>query len=227
MPLISIAFSALVPPPSSGRSLDEGAPEDEVLRFVAAARAGDPEGARGLYAAYVARIYRTIRPLCVDDAEAEDVVQETFVRALEALDRFRERDGARFIGWLATIAMNVARRHRRRGRRAQPAEPSRLVGLQDRRRIDDRDPGDAIDRVTLVTALLAAIETLPDRDREVVTLLYGAELDAAQVAGITGASHANVRKIAQRARAALKSEVERRTAPRRDGGGVDAREDMG
>jgi RNA polymerase sigma factor (sigma-70 family) len=74
--------------------------------------------------------------------------------------------------------------------------------------------GEAIDAVVLRAALLRALETLGEREREVVTLRYGGELDASEIAELTGLTHANVRKIEQRARGALRAELDRALAPR-------------
>ena len=52
-------------------------------------------------------------------------------------------------------------------------------------------------------ALLAALAELPERERRAVSLRYGAELPAAEVAELLGLSEANVRKICERARARL------------------------
>ena len=186
-------------------------PEERVRGWVGAARDGDPDAARQLYRAHVAKVYRAVRPLCRDDAEAEDVTQETFARALEALDTYAPREGVRFVSWLLAIAMNVARKSHARRRRAVPTDPQTL---DERDGGPDQDPGAAIDRRTLRAALLAALESLAPREREVVSLQYGGELTAKEIGELTGLEHAHVRKIAERARDALRREIERALAPR-------------
>ncbi len=212
MTLLALAFSAL------GAAQPDAAPpaaEAEVQAWIRAARSGDSGGARDLYRAYVGRVYRTVRPLCADDAEAEDVTQEAFARALEALDRYEAREGTRFIAWLSTVALNVARRSRRRRVRARPMDPAVLAQLADEEAPQSSNvAGEAIDAVVLRAALLRALETLGEREREVVTLRYGGELDASEIAELTALTHANVRKIEQRARGALRAELDRALAPR-------------
>lgn len=207
--LVRVAFAALTG--------FDGAPspsEPEVRAWVSAAQGGDPDAARQLYRAHVAKVYRTVRPVCRDDAEAEDVTQETFARALEALDSYRARPESRFVSWLLAIGMNVARKSHRRRRRTVATDPERMVEAADREVAASDDPaGEALDQRTLRAVLLEALETLEAREREVVTLRYGGELNAKEIAELTGLGHANVRKIAQRARAVLRARIERSLAP--------------
>ena len=206
--LLALAFSTL--PPGGGAPPPEA--EDDVRAWVRAAREGDREAARRLYVSHAAKVYRTVRGLCVSDAEAEDVTQETFAKAFEALDRYEARADARFVSWLLTIALNVARKQRRRTQRTKPASPERLAELGGASEAEL--PERAIDRATLRAALLEAMETaLSEREREVISLQYGGELTSDEIAEKTGVSAANARKIAQRARTALRAAIERRLRP--------------
>ena len=172
--------------------------EAEVQRLVRLARTGDRAAANRLYAMHVARLYRVVRGLAQSDAEAEDIVQDAFVRALGALARYEPRAGHRFFGWLATIALNSARKRRARSGRLV------LVGAaQDfapRNAASDAAPDD--ERVALRQALCAALSELPERDRLVLVLRYGGELEAVEVARVVDTSEANVRKICERSRRA-------------------------
>jgi RNA polymerase sigma-70 factor (ECF subfamily) len=82
---------------------------------LAALRDGDDVALTALFESYADRIYRLAEGLLHDAAEAEDVVQESFVKALTNLDRFEGRSG---IGtWLYRVAYNTAMdRLRKRGR---------------------------------------------------------------------------------------------------------------
>lgn len=178
---------------------DEGPADDaEVQSLVRAARVGNARAARRLYALHVARVFRTVRPLCASDAEAEDVTQDTFIRALGSLVKYEPREGVPFIAWVLRIAMNLARKGRARGDRhvddgAAPVESS--SSLQD---VD----------VLLKKKLLAALGELPERERRIVSLRYGGELSADEVAEVVGVSAANVRKICERQRVRLLRRLE-------------------
>ncbi|MDF1561822.1 MAG: sigma-70 family RNA polymerase sigma factor [Deltaproteobacteria bacterium] len=193
-----IFFSALLTGRPPGHEDDPG--EAEIQRLVQAAASGDEVAANRLYSLFVARVFRTVRPLCVGEAEAEDVTQETFVRLLSALPRYRPREGVRFVSYLLTIALNLARNRARR-RRTLPTDPAELGELREGE--GGARPDEGAERRQAVERLLAAMEQLSERDRQVVSLRYGAGLEAAEVAGLLGLQTANVRKICERARARL------------------------
>lgn len=86
-------------------------------------RAGDEAAVRALVRRHNRRLFRVARGVLRDDAEAEDVVQETYVRAFANLSRFRGEAG--IATWLTRIAFNEALGRRRRRR---PAEDIAAVG---------------------------------------------------------------------------------------------------
>ncbi len=201
---LPLLFAALGP-------VEPDAGEARVAALVAAARGGDRGAARELYRLHAGRVFRAVRALGRSDADAEDAAQETFVRAFAALDRYRPRPGARFVSWLLAIAVNVVRRRARAEARVELTPDARDLEPDP----EGGDPlGEAVDRAREKAALLAALATLSPRDREIVSLRYGAELSAAEVAASTGVSEANVRKICERARARLEAELEARLARR-------------
>jgi RNA polymerase sigma-70 factor, ECF subfamily len=190
--------------------------EEEVQRLVRDAREGSRAAARRLYALHVSQVFRAVRPLCASEAEAEDVVQETFIRVLGALGRYRRRPGARFISWVLTIALNLARKGLRRRGREVPLGPGHREG--DLHEGADHDPaGEAMDLRLRKEALLAALAELPERQRQVITLRYGAGLTSAEVGEVAGVSEANVRKICQRQRAHLLERIKKMLRPPRRG----------
>lgn len=200
--------------------------EEEVQRLVRSAREGSREAARRLYALHVSQVFRAVRPLCASEAEAEDVVQETFIRILAGLDRYRRRPGARFISWVLTIALNNARKGLRRRGREAPLGPSDLEGRGHERAGED-PAGEAMDLRLRKEALLAALAELPERQRQVITLRYGAGLTAAEVGEVAGLGEANVRKICQRQRAHLLERIKKMLRPPRRGQRTDQPEVTG
>jgi RNA polymerase sigma-70 factor, ECF subfamily len=170
------------------------ADEEEVLELVHEAQVGNARAARRLYALHVGRVFRAVRPLCGSEAEAEDVTHDTFVDALTHLPRFSPRPDARFVGWLLTLALNRARKRRARAGRAEKLPPEVL-----------RPQHSAVDEGSSVRKqlLLKALGELPERDRQILSLRYGAELTADEVAKVVSVSSANVRKICERRRRAL------------------------
>jgi RNA polymerase sigma-70 factor (ECF subfamily) len=190
---MSVLFGADAEP------LDEAA----VLRLVEQARAGDRAARQRLYRQHVNRVFRTVRGLLRSDAEAEDVTQDAMLTALTSLDRYSPRSGTRFAAWLTAIAVNTTRRRFRRRRPELTA-----TGELPEAPAPDGDPSDDIDRGRQRAALLRAVAELEPREREIVTLRYGAELNAAEIAAQLGLTAANVRKILERARARLAERID-------------------
>ena len=154
-------------------------------------------------------------------AEAEDAVQETFVRAWKAIDRFEGRSSVR--SWLYRIASNVCiDMHRAPQRRARPMDlgPSSTVAtavlapqhettfvqpIADERVIDlAGDPADvAAARESIRLAFVAALQHLPARQRAVLILCEVLRWQATEVAELLDTSVASVNSALQRARATL------------------------
>lgn len=97
--------------------------------LVAASAAGDAEAFAALVARYQAAIVNLARALTADDGEADDLAQETFVRAYRSIGRFR--GDSTFRTWLYRVAVNAIRSHlKKRARRWRWFGPS----------LDERDP---------------------------------------------------------------------------------------
>ncbi|WP_329263993.1 sigma-70 family RNA polymerase sigma factor [Streptomyces pseudovenezuelae] len=159
--------------------------------------------------------------------EAEDLVQETFLRAWRARDGFQGRASART--WLYRIATNTTldllRRTARRPQRYEPVPgmhhgegepPARITWLQPYP--DDEMPlteeheqpeSAAVSRETLELVLLAAIQHLPPRQRAALVLRDALGLTAAETAEALETSVASVNSALQRARPALRAHLPR------------------
>jgi RNA polymerase sigma-70 factor (ECF subfamily) len=154
-------------------------------------------------------------------AEAEDAVQETFIRAWRAYDRFEGRSALR--SWLYRIATNVCfDMLSGRERRARPMDlgPSRepvmsnlstlpeatwIQPVPDTLVIGDQgDPAAAVEaRETIRLAFVAALQHLPPRQRAVLILAEVLRWQATEVAELLDTTVASVNSALQRARATL------------------------
>ena len=181
----------------------EALEEDAVQRLVDQARAGDRVARQRLYRQHVQRVFRTVRSMLRSDAEAEDVTQDAMLTALTSLDRYSPRSGTRFVAWLTTIAVNTTRRRFRR-RRPELTATGELPEIAD----PDSDLGDDIDLARQRAALLQALAELEPREREIVSLRYGSDLNATEIAARVGMEPANVRKILERARVRLGERIQ-------------------
>jgi len=144
------------------------------LDLVRAVKAGDATAYRGLVEKYQQRIYHVVYGMVRNQEDARDLTQDAFIKAFRNLERFRE--DSRFYTWLYRIAMNVTIDFTRRRARAPVsagAEEDVAVrdadrGIEDARR--DDGPGRQLERKELHTAILDAIEQLPDTHRQVILL---------------------------------------------------------
>jgi RNA polymerase sigma-70 factor (ECF subfamily) len=204
MPALAPPITALFAALSSRFGGDpEPLAEEVVTKLVDLARGGDAGARQRLYAQYVDRVFRTVRGMLRSDADAEDVTQDAMLTVLTSLDKYTPRADARFAAWVTTIAINVVRRRFRR-RRPELTVTGDLPDLVD----VDADPAHEMDRARERRALLVALAELPARERLIVSLRYGAELNASEVAATVGLESATVRKILERARTTLGSRIE-------------------
>ncbi|NOL45636.1 sigma-70 family RNA polymerase sigma factor [Kribbella sandramycini] len=132
-------------------------------------------------------------------ADADDVVQEAFVKAYRALGSFRSE--AAFRPWLLRIVANetrnAVRSRSRRSRREELAAPLDVV----------LDPADAAVSLVRRTELLAAVSALPEPQRLVVTCRYLLELDEQETAVVLGWPRGTVKSRLHRALDRLRKEV--------------------
>jgi RNA polymerase sigma-70 factor (ECF subfamily) len=182
--------------------------EEAIASLVDQARAGDTGARQTLYEQYVDRVFRAVRGMLRSDADAEDVTQDAMLTVLTSLNTYRPRAGASFAAWVTTIALNTVRRRFRR-RRPELTTTGELPEPPD----DGADPADDLDRARRRRALLIALAELPERERVIVSLRYGAELTASDIGAAVGIEPATIRKILERARTRLGARIEALLSP--------------
>ena len=134
--------------------------------LIARAVAGDRLAARALYDAHVDRVHRLAWRLTGDPQLAEEVVQDTFVRALGHLDRFR--GDCAFATWLHRITASVASNARRSARRHE-ARQEPIEHADDAPAAREAHAADGVDPL-LRARLHRAIDELPEMFRTLVVM---------------------------------------------------------
>jgi RNA polymerase sigma-70 factor, ECF subfamily len=173
-------------------------------------------GERGLYELLMRRhnqrLYRVARSVVRDDAEAEDVLQDTWVRAYEHLDQFEGR--ASFATWVTRIAFYEALARSRKSKRWTPVEDEngQIVPAVERERQVETPEAEAM-RGELGEILQSAVDELPEGYRTVFVLRAVEQLSTVDTAESLGLSEEAVKTRLHRARSLLRRGVEERMGP--------------
>ena len=143
-----------------------------------------------LYVEQMPRVFNYFRYRVGRGAEAEDLTSITFEKAWRARHRYR-RDLSSFTTWLFTVARNVAVDHYRQRRSYVPLEEAAEMpgGPTPEELAEGRSDVERLERL---------ISSLPDRERELLSLKYGAELTNRAIARAMGLSETNVGTILHR-----------------------------
>ena len=185
--------------------------EGDALAAVAArAQAGERDAFRELIELTTPRIYRLAVRMLGDPDEADDVVQETYIRAWGRLDELR--DPASAMGWLARVARNAARdrlrwwkRRRRESFDEAGAPLARMVAMADSAPLAD----EALAAAQTGAAVARAVAALPDKHRVVLLLREADGMSYEEIAESLGVAVGTVESRLHRARAALARKLER------------------
>jgi RNA polymerase sigma-70 factor (ECF subfamily) len=180
------------------------APSDEEV--VARVLGGDTAAFELLMRRHNQKLYRVARAILREDGEAEDVMQDAYVRAYEHLDQFAGR--AKFSTWLTRIAVHEALARLRRRNRTDALE-SIIETTGETMTFASHAPNPEQEAVEAQNRSLleAAILELPDGYRTVLMLRDIEELDTAETAEILGLTEENVKVRLHRARTLLRREL--------------------
>lgn len=163
------------------------------------ARRSAREEIASLYEEHVWNVYGFFGYRVASRADAEDLTQVTFERAMRAWGRF-DPDRASARTWLMSIANNLLIDHYRRDRttRQEPIEDH-----LSRRELFTEDPD-----LGLSPDLAYALEQLGQRERELIALRFGGELTGPEISELTGLTLANVQQILSRALRKVRATLE-------------------
>jgi RNA polymerase sigma-70 factor (ECF subfamily) len=178
--------------PTPGPAADGRPNRDEERALVQRAIERDTSAFADLYDRHVVRVYRHIYYLVNDAREAEDLTAQTFLKAWEAIDRYKER-GAPFVAWLLRIGHNLTVSHLRSRRDHSALDEGYIDQKQN------RNPEEALERSTEESSVREALLGLRDEQRQVIMLRFVEELDYREVAAMIGKSVPAVRVIQHRA----------------------------
>lgn len=174
--------------------------EDVVARVVS----GDTGAFEILMRRHNQRLYRVARSVVRDEHEAEDIVQEAFVRAYARLGRFEGRSSV--ATWLTRIAFYEALRRRRRRMLAQRATRSLAEASPG---VSGRETGVEMSEATTGARLREAIDALPPGVQSVVILRLVEGLSTRETAASLRLSESNVKVMLHRGTRMLRARLGR------------------
>ena len=189
-----------LPPKPLAKRMPEMLSDAEVVVRV---QGGESELFELLIRRHNMRLFRTIRSLLLDDAEAEDALQATYLKAWQALDSFAQR--SQFITWITRIALREAaacgsKRQRNALLDLMPAKSGMLESHSCSAEYE-------LENLEEVLVLERHIDALPESYRQVFVLCAVQEVAAEEVASCLGVSLSNVRVRLHRARNMLQERL--------------------
>jgi RNA polymerase sigma-70 factor, ECF subfamily len=174
-------------------------PEHVVRRAIAR----DPAAFGVLYDAHVERIHRHVRYRMPDPDVAEDITSQVFLRAWQAIDRYKPVEGRPILAWLFTIANNLIVDHHRKARHV-------MTGIEsERHAARTPDPETEAVNSDLNDQIRAAINRLKPEYQLIVSLRLIEDMEYDEIARITDKKPGALRVTLFRALSALREDLAR------------------
>ena len=173
------------------------------MALVRRCQQGDELAIEVMVQRYQNYVFRLCYLIMRNEQDAEDLTQDTFIRACRALPRFEIREGISFEAWLYRIAVNCCRSRMRR--KWYQVVPWQRLGFGER---IAAAPEDRPERVVLRgeqrDQVLAAISKLGEKHRLVIILRYYADLSNEEIASVLNIPSGTVRSRLHTARQRLR-----------------------
>lgn len=175
---------------------------DEAL--AARAASGDADAFRALYDRHRTMIYTLALRMTGADADAEDVLQQTFLRAYRALPRFRGE--SKFTTWLWRVAVSAALTDRKSKARATPAVDDAAL---DGRAAPGPPPSADAESADDAAMLRAHLAALPRRERALLHMRYQEGKSFEEISDLMDMPVGTLKSLVFRAKAELRRNMER------------------
>jgi RNA polymerase sigma-70 factor (ECF subfamily) len=167
----------------------EGFGEITEAQLIERARSGDRGAFAELYRRHLRRVFHYLLTYTDTVDDAADLTQHVFLRALEALPRYRQQ-GMPFSAWLFRIARNAATDTYRRQRKTLPWEHLPVAWEP----FTDEDPESLTLRLEVLNRLRLLVAQLSPQKQEMLYLRFAGELTAAEIGAVVGKSEAAVQR---------------------------------
>lgn len=174
--------------------------EADLERIVVRAVAGDRAALADIYDAFAGRIYRFALLHAREPADAEDLLQRTFLKVIEGLPRYQDR-GLPFAAWIFRIARNVVIDHGRSRR-----DQSTLDAVQEQAD-GRRGPAELAEASAQQETVRAALLLLTPEQRDVIVYRFFAGLSHSEIGALMGKREGSIRALQFRALEALRASL--------------------
>jgi RNA polymerase sigma-70 factor, ECF subfamily len=189
----------------SGVNITEGMQNTELFSLVSECIAGNEDAIDSLFRQYELGVFRLALSIVDDPLEAGEITQETFISAIRALGKYKERQS--FKAWLYTIAVNCSRSHlrKRRARERLQATLTRIFRIEFEKQVL---PEESFIQTEKEAALWKSLNQLNDQLRIVVVLRYFHELSIREISGILSIPEGTIHSRLHAAREQLRMALE-------------------
>jgi RNA polymerase sigma-70 factor (ECF subfamily) len=179
--------------------------EEKIIELI---KNGDTKQYELIIRKYNQRLYRIARAIIKEDSEVEDILQDTYLKAYQALSQFQNK--SQFSTWITRILINNANARLKKKQRIESTDS--LSWLEDRMVEDDlTTPDNRTSNLELKKILEESIDNLPESLRTVYVMREIEGLNVLETAQCLDISEENVKTRLHRAKAFLKEELYKRT----------------
>lgn len=176
--------------------------KDQHIDLVKKAKDGDREAFGELYRVYLDRIYRFVYFLVLDEPLAEDITQNTFLKAWNYLPKYVPEKGT-FQSFVYKVARNLVIDHQRKKKEVAITQETELFLPAD---TDIEEEYEASERSVTVKR---ALSSLPDFDKEIVIMRYFEELSYSEISKVVGKKESAIRVRVHRALKMIKDNLKK------------------
>jgi RNA polymerase sigma factor (sigma-70 family) len=149
---------------------------------------GDETAFETLLTRYKSKIYTSIYLFVKDQALAEDIFQEVFIKIIDTLRRGKYNHEGKFVQWAMRIAYNMCVDYHRRHKRRSHISPTEEFDIFEVLRLSDDGADTDIMRSESHERLRRLVDSLPPEQREVVILRHYADMSFKEIASLTRVS---------------------------------------
>ncbi|MEZ4179979.1 MAG: RNA polymerase sigma factor [Candidatus Doudnabacteria bacterium] len=178
------------------KDLTDSIPQNKLLALLTQAQAGKEEALADLYEAYYLKIYRFIFYRVSHKETAEDLTEDTFVKAFASIKRLK--DNQAFEGWLYRIARNLVIDYYRAKKQLVPLDSLENTLEYDTNLVE------LINLKVEQTLLIKLLDELTEEQQTVIKMKFVEDLDNSTIAAALNKSEGSIRVISHRAIAKLK-----------------------